>query len=116
MSENDFGSEPSAHSDGYAISMEPRRLESARRGVAQDNAADAGLLAQIDRDQLARDFAEIERASATLRKAEPALESWTNLPAAIRKPRPVWLIIGVLWLSSALLTVGALAALAALVG
>lgn len=68
-------------------------------------------------DQLAHDLAEIERAAAALRRAEPALESWANPPApTLGKPRPVWLLIGVLWLSTALFTVGAVVAIHALVG
>ena len=77
-------------------------------------------------DQFARDLAEIERATAALRRAEPSLEMWseagsearTDDPAAltIRKSGPVWLLIGLLWLSTALVTVGAVAAIARLVG
>jgi hypothetical protein len=64
-----------------------------------------------------RDIADIESAAAALRRAEPALESWTNPPAhANPKPRPVWLLIAVLWFSTAVVTLGAVAAIAALVG
>ena len=83
-------------------------------GVLAD---DSGALTPADPDQLARDIAAIERAAAALRKAEPALESWSNPPTpAGRKPRPVWLLIGLLWVSTALVTVGAAVAIAALVG
>jgi hypothetical protein len=52
-----------------------------------------------------------------LRRAEPTLESWTNPPAhASPKPRSVWLLIAVLWFSTAVVTLGAVAAIAALVG
>jgi len=68
-------------------------------------------------DQLAHDLAEIERAAAALRLAEPALESWASPPTqTLAKPRPVWLLIGLLWLSTALFTVGAVVAIHALVG
>jgi hypothetical protein len=68
-------------------------------------------------DQLAREIADIEAATAALRKAEPALESWTSAPATpARKPRPIWLLIGVLWLSTALVTAGAVVAIATLAG
>ena len=78
---------------------------------------DAGALAQTVRDQLAREVADIEAATAALRKAEPALESWTKAPANTGgKPRPVWLLIGVLWLSTALVTAGAVVAIASLAG
>jgi hypothetical protein len=66
---------------------------------------------------LARDIADIENAAAALRRAEPALQSWTKPPApAVPKSRPLWLLIGVLWLSTAIVTVGAACALAVLYG
>jgi hypothetical protein len=34
----------------------------------------------------------------------------------LRKPRPVWLLIGALWLSTALVTIGAAFAISVLVG
>ena len=44
----------------------------------------------------------------------PVLE---RLPTAtMHKPRPIWLLIGVLWLSTALVTVGAVFVISALVG
>jgi hypothetical protein len=74
-------------------------------------------LAPAESDQLARDIAEIERAAATLREAEPRLETLSGPPApALVQSRPVWLIIGVLWISTALATLGAVFAIAALVG
>jgi len=84
------------------------------------DAAEFGALSAADRDQLARDYAAIEDAAAALRRAEPALQSWTDQSAATtpiaQKPRPVWLLIGVLWVSTALVTLGAVCALSALVG
>jgi hypothetical protein len=79
---------------------------------------DTGPLAAGVRDQLTREIAEIEAATAALRRGEPALESWSeaaSMPAG-HKPRPVWLIIGVLWLSTALVTAGAVVAIATLAG
>jgi hypothetical protein len=35
---------------------------------------------------------------------------------ALRKPRPLWLLIGVLWLSTALVTAGTVVAIATLAG
>lgn len=77
-------------------------------------------------EQFARDIAEIERAAAALRKAQPGLETWNETwtearaddaaSFAVRKTRPVWLLIGALWLSTALVTVGAVAAIARLIG
>ena len=79
---------------------------------------DPDLLAARDREQLARDIAAIERASAALRKAAPELQSWREPPAATTqyKSRPVWLLIGALWVSTALVTLGAVYAISALVG
>ncbi len=99
-----------------------------------ERAAPAGLDHEADvdngtvqaNDQFARDVAEIERATAALRRAEPSLEMWSEAGTdprpddaatlAIRKTRPVWLLIGLLWLSTALVTAGAVAAIARLVG
>src|ERR1700761_466865 len=106
MSEPDLGARPPRRSD-EAILIEPRDLESARRGLVRDGGASA--LAQFERDQLARDIADIENATAALRRAEPALQSWTKpqAPAAAAKTRPLWLLISLLWLSTAIVTVGA---------
>lgn len=77
-------------------------------------------------EQFARDVAEIERATAALRRVQPGLETWDEPSSearaddaasfAVRKTRPVWLLIGALWLSTALVTVGAVAAIARLIG
>jgi hypothetical protein len=94
--------------------------------IDPDHAAD-GDVGHLDaNDQFARDIAEIERATAALRRAEPSLEMWSETAGetrtddtatlTIRKARPVWLLIGLLWLSTALVTVGAVAAIARLVG
>jgi len=78
---------------------------------------ESARLAVGEYDQLARDIAEIERATAALRRAEPALETWRDAPAPmLGQPRPVWFVIGVLWFSTALVTLGAVFAIAALVG
>jgi hypothetical protein len=88
-----------------------------RSSVNDANAGDAGWPASAEPDELARDIAAIERATAALRKAEPALESWSDRPPqASHKPRPIWLMVGVLWISTAIVTVGAAVAIAALVG
>ena len=88
-----------------------------RHDAAQAIADDSGLLAAADRDHLEREIAAIERASAALRRAEPGLESWTDMPApAMHKPRPILLLVGELWLTTALVTIGAVFAISALVG
>jgi hypothetical protein len=113
MSEQELGARPSHHPNQPVV-IEPRDLESARQAMTGN---DAAVLAQFERDQLARDFADIENAAAALRRAEPALESWTK-PAApvVPKTRPLWLLIGLLWLSTAIVTVGAACAIAVLYG
>jgi hypothetical protein len=55
-------------------------------------------------DQLARDIAEIERAAAALRRAEPALEP--RLPGSQSGSEPrvansIWLLVCVIWLTAA---------------
>ena len=114
MSEQDLGARPSNRRD-EAILIEPRDLQSARQALAHDGAG--GTLAQFERDQLARDIADIENATAALQRAEPALESWSKpqTPAAA-KTRPLWMLIGLLRLSTAILTVGAAYAIVTLAG
>lgn len=120
MPKHDFGYPPS----GGAALSEMQAFEVALQDSRVGTAAEPGP--PVHADQLARDIAEIERASAALRKAEPALESWTDSPVgawsedapagSLHKPRPVWLLIGLLWLSTALVTAGAVAAIARMAG
>jgi hypothetical protein len=108
---------PSLQSGGWDVaSLGGHGLEVPSAG--EDIAGDVGALAQAVRDQLARDIADIEQASAALRRAEPGLETWTagSPAAAAPPPRPLWLLIGLLWLSTALVTVGAVAAVAIFAG
>jgi hypothetical protein len=80
-------------SDGVAANAPPDEAYglAAWREAAPAIADDSGLLAAADRDHLEREIAAIERASAALRRAEPGLESWTDLPApTMHKPRPIW--------------------------
>jgi len=119
MANHDLGAFSTEGAAGAAASVDERAL--AARHVAGDANVDddAGSASPPpgEPDQLARDLAAIEHAAAALRKAEPALESWSNPPPQTRrKPRPVWLLVGVLWISTALVTVGAAVAIAALVG
>lgn len=102
---------------GDAVLADARAFEAMRRGGTPASTDSVGSPLPSEPDQLARDIAEIERVSAVLRKVEPALQSWPNPPApTIGKPRPVWLLVGVLWISTAIVTVGAAVAIAALVG
>jgi hypothetical protein len=104
-----------SHSDADIVGFASPRSEP--RDDLGEIGEDAGATAQTVRDQLAREVADIEAATAALRRAEPALESWTKAPANTGgKPRPVWLLIGVLWLSTALVTAGAVVAIAAMAG
>lgn len=106
-----------ASTDGNTALDDFRGFAAAQRGRALEEADSSASPAGAETDQLARDIADIESAAAALRRAEPALESWTNPPAhANPKPRPVWLLIAVLWFSTAVVTLGAVAAIAALVG
>ncbi|MGO9049285.1 MAG: hypothetical protein ACLP19_01635 [Xanthobacteraceae bacterium] len=114
MSEQPLGFFPSGAAAGDAA-HDSAALD--RRQSAAADADDSGLLAAADRAHLEREIAAIERASAALRRAEPELESWIDMPApTAHKPRPVWLLIGALWLSTALVTIGAVFAISALVG
>jgi len=102
--------------EGGAVGDEILKVDTGRE-VTRSKANDSGLLAAKDRDQLEREIAAIERASDALRRADPELQSWTDLPAAtMHKPRPVWLLVGVLWLSTALVTIGAVFVISVLVG
>ncbi len=107
----------SEHSGTDIVSPTSSRSEPLPRDDLREIGEDAGATAQTVRDQLAREVADIEAATAALRRAEPALESWTKVPANTGgKPRPVWLLIGVLWLSTALVTAGAVVVIATLAG
>jgi hypothetical protein len=69
--------------------------------------------------ELARAVAEIEQASAALRRSEPALEAWkpgTLVRREARRYRSVWLLIGGIWLSASLMVAGATGALLYLLG
>lgn len=116
MSKHHLGFLPSRSAEVDAVLEKNRGLD-----IGQDiteASLDGPSLAAADRAQLERDIAAIERATAALRRADPALETWTDEPPpmTMRKPRPVWLLIGVLWLSTALVTLGAVFAISALVG
>ena len=97
--------------------IDQARKADARRDAAPADVDDSGLLAAADREHLEREIAAIERAAEALRRGDPELESWSDVPpATVHKPRPIWLLIGVLWLSTALVTIGAVFAISALVG
>ncbi len=116
MSEHSLGLELSDHSGDGAASLEACAIEPAGRRATDTGAADISALLHFEREQLAREYADIERASAALRLAEPALQSWSKPAVVIPKARPLWLLIGTLWLSTALVTAGAVVAIATLAG
>jgi acetate kinase len=117
MPVQNLGSVRSGDLDTAIVPLELRRPEPALRSIPDKITEISGALTQSERDQLARDIADIESATAALRRAEPALQSWTKSPAAaVAKARPLWMLIGILWLSTALIAAGALAAIAALAG
>jgi hypothetical protein len=112
-----FGSGSLQDAQAAAFLDDLRSLEPEEHDVTVVNTDQSGLLAALDDDQLEREIAAIERASADLRRADPALQSWSDAPAVtLHEPRPIWLLIGVLWLSTALATLGAVFAISALVG
>ena len=64
--------------------------------------------------ELAQAIAEIETASETLRRSEPALEHRVHTLLARREPhgyRSVWLMVALIWLSSSLVVGSATAAI-----
>jgi hypothetical protein len=116
MSTQDLGLASSEQVDGETVSIDLRGLEAAQRSLSERPAEEASPLAVAAREQLARDIADIEKATAALRRAEPGLETWIRPTAAAANPRPLWLLIGALWLSTAIVTAGAVVAIATLAG
>ena len=109
------GYQPSNRADSDEVLVEFRGADAGLR--VDPDAAAAQAMGASEREQFERDLDDIARATAALRRAEPALETWSDQPvSATRKPRSVWLLVALLWLSTALVTVGAVAAITALVG
>src|SRR5438876_2015278 len=78
-----------------------------------------GETAGVEPDDLAQAIADIERASAALRRADPAIESWSDRTIPAIQPlsqRSAWILIGVLWSSTVLIAAGLIFAMASLVG
>jgi hypothetical protein len=116
MANHDLGVFSADRAAGAATLVDEPPI-AARHGDGDGDDAGSTSPASAEPDQLGRDIAAIEHATAALRKAEPTLESWSNPPPPTSgKPRPVWLLVGVLWFSTALVTVGAAVAIAVLVG
>jgi hypothetical protein len=109
-------------SDSDVVALELRRVEAARRSIRDKIADVAEILAENDRDQIAAEIADIERATAALLKGQPALRAGVEPAApvvetaAASRMRPIWPLISALWISTAIVAVGAVIALATLVG
>jgi hypothetical protein len=97
---------------------------SADAAPADAGPADAGpvevaqkAIEPVDQEQLAHAVAEIEKASAALRQAEPELEAGVpDAPTRKRKYWSVWILIGGVWLSATLVVAGATGAILFLFG
>lgn len=100
---------------------------SARFAVAELDTARAPTLSEptmshtvtADSGQYARAIAEIQQASAALRRAEPALEEWlpgAATPSETRHPRSVWILVGGIWVSTVLVMASAIGATLLLLG
>ncbi len=112
MSEQALGAQPSDGSGSQEVLIDLRGVEAARRSATNEKP-----LPPAEQEQLARAIADIESAAAALRAGQPALNSWVEPAApAIPKARPLWLLIGALWLSTALVTAGAVVAIHSFVG
>ena len=73
----------------------------------------------MDPDQLAIAVAEIENASAALRRSEPTLEIWSPNSAKGGEKRQylsVWILIGGIWISATLVVAGATGAILYVLG
>ncbi len=138
MPNNDaLGSRPADRSDWSSAWEAVSRLAAAREtalheigrdrragGGAPQPARSASAAAvsakqDLDPDQLAIAVAEIEQASAALRRSEPALEVWSPDLAKRsekRKYLSVWILIGGIWISATLVVAGATGAILYLLG
>ena len=91
------------------------------RGVRHDDPTPTGPLDAAGNanasNEYARAIAEIEQASAALRRAEPGLEAWK--PDVAREPRrswPVWILVSGIWISTVTVFAGAISAILYLFG
>jgi hypothetical protein len=99
------------------IGAKPDANNPARAGT--NSRADGALFPAADpgeQEQIQREIDAIARAIETLRKAEPALEQWTDAPPTALPPRQVWVLIGAVWLSTAVITLGAAIVASSLTG
>jgi hypothetical protein len=102
----------SLQADSARSLSDSRSLNAHRTGALDD-------VGSFDQDQLAAAIAEIERASAALRRSEPALEYGLPLPPRRREARnywSVWIIIAVIWISATFVVASATGAILYLLG
>jgi hypothetical protein len=99
------------HAEVPSVLGGARALDLEQNNAVRAPETNLGWIAAEDGDQFARDIAAIERAADTLCRAEPALQSWAGPPASQNSPHPLWLIIGTLWVSTALVAMSAVFAL-----
>jgi hypothetical protein len=102
------------HAEVPSVLGGARALDLEQNNAVRAPETNLGWIAAEDGDQFARDIAAIERAADTLCRAEPALQSWAGPPASQNSPHPLWLIIGTLWVSTALVAMSAVFALCVL--
>src|SRR5712692_1512352 len=132
MSNKRIGSPPLATLEWDQAWQVVCRLASTRREILADDALDkpeewtgaSGATPMsvnpiknggvVDPEEFARAIAEIEHASAALRQAEPALDTWVKprtKQVQSRRPQAIWLLIATLWLSTGLVIAGAVTAI-----
>jgi hypothetical protein len=103
--------------DDRSLSGPSTRLDQGRAPHAP--ALTAKPFAPIAPDQLTRNIAEIERAAAALRRAEPTLELRFPEAGIISEPRPslsIWPLLCVIWLTAVLVVSGVIGATVLLFG
>ena len=74
MSEHELRSRPAKGANSRKDSVVSHETDSVPLATEHETGEYTDTLAQFEREQLARAYADIERASAALRRAEPALE------------------------------------------
>ncbi len=80
---------------------------------------DGSPVVSVNSHDLSRSYAEIEQASATLRRLEPQLEIWLPdavPPRDVRPPYSIWALIGGIWISTVSVVAGGIGALMYLFG
>ena len=103
----------------HEIEQDPLEAASTKAARSEPAAPSSGSIpyepsVSLDPDQLARAVAEIEKASAVLREADPALEVWSPdaaVPSRKRKYWSIWLLIGGIWISATLVVASAAGAI-----